>query len=281
MADRVKGKVALITGGGSGIGRATATLFASEGARVVVADYNAEGGERTVRAIKEAGGDAIFHAADVANHKEVEALVKKTVEHYGRLDCAFNNAGIEGEFSSTPECTLENWQRVIAINLSGVFYCMKYEIPEMLKHGGGTIVNTSSICGLAGIANTSAYTAAKHGVAGLTKTAALEFSSQGIRVNAVCPGFIRTPMVARVMDRGSFDEKAVIQTHPINRLGKAEEIAEAVLWLSTDASSFVSGVLVVLPLGAVVTRWLTTTAAFKRLTLPVDARVTRTVLSTS
>jgi NAD(P)-dependent dehydrogenase (short-subunit alcohol dehydrogenase family) len=242
MADRVKGKVALITGGGSGIGRATATLFASEGARVVVADYNAEGGERTVKEIKAAGGDAIFHPADVANPKDVEALVAKTIATYRRLDCAFNNAGIEGEFSSTPDCSLENWQRVIAINLSGVFYCMKYEIPEMLKTGGGTIVNTSSICGLAGIANTSAYTAAKHGVAGLTKTAALEFSSKGIRVNAVCPGFIRTPMVARVMDRGSFDEKAVIQTHPINRLGKAEEIAEAVLWLSTDASSFVSGV---------------------------------------
>ena len=166
----------------------------------------------------------------------------KTVATYGRLDCAFNNAGIEGEFAPTPECTLENWQRVISINLSGVFYCMKYEIPEMLKNGGGTIVNTSSICGLAGIANTSAYTAAKHGVAGLTKAAALEFSSKGIRVNAVCPGFIRTPMVARVMDRGSFDEKAVIQTHPINRLGRPEEIAEAVLWLSTDASSFVTGV---------------------------------------
>jgi NAD(P)-dependent dehydrogenase (short-subunit alcohol dehydrogenase family) len=242
MADRVKGKVALITGGGSGIGRATAMLFASEGARVVVADYNVEGGERTAKAIKEAGGDAIFHPADVANPGEVETLVRKTIEAYGRLDCAFNNAGIEGQFSSTPECTLENWQRVIGINLSGVFYCMKYEVPEMLKTGGGTIVNTSSICGLAGIANTAAYTAAKHGVVGLTKTAALEFSSKGIRVNAVCPGFIRTPMVARVMDRGSFDEKAVIQTHPINRLGKAEEIAEAVLWLSTDASSFVTGV---------------------------------------
>src|SRR6202162_3579324 len=206
MADRVKGKVALITGGGSGIGRATAMLFASEGARVVVADYNAEGGERTAKAIKEAGGDAIFHPADVANPGEVETLVRKTIEAYGRLDCAFNNAGIEGQFSSTPECTLENWQRVIAINLSGVFYCMKYEIPQMLKTGGGTIVNTSSIAGLAGIANTAAYTAAKHGVVGLTKTAALEFSSKGIRVNAVCPGFIRTPMVARVMDRGSFDE---------------------------------------------------------------------------
>jgi NAD(P)-dependent dehydrogenase (short-subunit alcohol dehydrogenase family) len=242
MADRLKGKVALITGGGSGIGRATAMLFAREGAKVLVADYNADGGERVARAIKEAGGEAIFHAADVSNHKEVEAMVAKTVSTFGRLDCAFNNAGIEGEFSATPECTLENWQRVIAINLSGVFYCMKYEIPEMLKTGGGTIVNTSSICGLAGIANTSAYTAAKHGVAGLTKTAALEFSSKGIRVNAVCPGFIRTPMVARVMDRGSFDEKAVIQTHPINRLGQPEEIAETVLWLSSDASSFVSGV---------------------------------------
>jgi NAD(P)-dependent dehydrogenase (short-subunit alcohol dehydrogenase family) len=209
---------------------------------VFVADYNVEGGERTAKAIKEAGGDAIFHPADVANPGEVETLVRKTIEAYDRLDCAFNNAGIEGQFSSTPECTLENWQRVIGINLSGVFYCMKYEVPEMLKTGGGTIVNTSSICGLAGIANTAAYTAAKHGVVGLTKTAALEFSSKGIRVNAVCPGFIRTPMVARVMDRGSFDEKAVIQTHPINRLGKAEEIAEAVLWLSTDASSFVTGV---------------------------------------
>jgi len=242
MADRVKGKVALITGGGSGIGRATALLFASEGAKVAIADYNVDGGERTLRAIKESGGEAIFHATDVANPNEVEALVNRALEHYGRLDCAFNNAGIEGQFSSTPECTMENWQRVIAINLSGVFYCMKYEIPEMLKSGGGTIVNTSSICGLAGIANTSAYTAAKHGVIGLTKTAALEFSSKGIRVNAVCPGFIRTPMVARVMDRGSFDEKAVIQTHPINRLGKAEEIAEAVLWLSSEASSFVTGV---------------------------------------
>ncbi|HLK86456.1 MAG TPA: glucose 1-dehydrogenase [Candidatus Binataceae bacterium] len=242
MADQLKGKVALITGGGSGIGRATAMLFAREGAKVLVADYNADGGERVARAIKEAGGEAIFHAADVSNPKDVEAMVAKTVATFGRLDCAFNNAGIEGEFSPTSECTLENWQRVIAINLSGVFYCMKYEIPEMLKTGGGTIVNTSSICGLAGIANTSAYTAAKHGVAGLTKTAALEFSSKGIRVNAVCPGFIRTPMVARVMDRGSFDEKAVIQTHPINRLGQPEEIAATVLWLSSDASSFVSGV---------------------------------------
>ncbi len=142
MADQLKGKVALITGGGSGIGRATAMLFAREGAKVLVADYNADGGERVARAIKEAGGEAIFHAADVSNPKDVEAMVAKTVATFGRLDCAFNNAGIEGEFSPTSECTLENWQRVIAINLSGVFYCMKYEIPEMLKTGCGTIVNT-------------------------------------------------------------------------------------------------------------------------------------------
>src|SRR5271168_4015099 len=182
MADRLKGKVAIITGGASGIGSAAATLFAREGAQLVIADYNADGGERIVRAIKEAGGAALFQFADVSNPADVEALVARTMAAYGRLDCAFNNAGIEGQFSSTSECTLENWQRVIGINLSGVFYCMKYEIPEMLKNGGGTIVNTSSICGLVGIANTSAYTAAKHGVVGLTKTAALEFSKQGIRV---------------------------------------------------------------------------------------------------
>ena len=242
MAALLDGKVALITGAGSGIGRATALIFAREGARLMLSDVVAEGGEETLRMVKQTGAEAHFMKSDVSKLPEVEALVAKIIASWGRMDCAFNNAGIEGEFSATPDCSLENWGRVIAINLSGVFYCMKYEIPAMLKNGGGTIVNTSSICGLVAIANTAAYTAAKHGVAGLTKTAALEFSSQGIRVNAVCPGFIRTPMVARVMDRGSFDEKAVVQTHPINRLGEAEEIAEAVLWLSTDASSFVSGV---------------------------------------
>jgi len=241
MGDRLKGKVALVTGGGSGIGYAAATLFAREGAKVVVADYNADGGERAARAIKEAGGDALFQATDVSNPAAVEALVAKAVAAYGRLDCAFNNAGIEGEFTPTPETSLENWHRVISINLSGVFYCMKYEIPAMLKNGGGTIVNNASICGLAGLSNTGAYTASKHGVVGLTKTAAIEYSSKGIRVNAVCPGFIRTPMVARVMDRGSFDESVVIQTHPINRFGKPEEVAELALWLLSDASSFVSG----------------------------------------
>jgi NAD(P)-dependent dehydrogenase (short-subunit alcohol dehydrogenase family) len=242
MAGRVQGKVALITGGGSGIGRATAALFAREGARIVVADYNAEGGERTVREIKEAGGEALFHHTDVSSHEEVGVLIEKVVECYGRLDCAFNNAGIEGDFASIAKCTIENWQRTIAINLSGVFYCMKYEIAQMLTQGGGSIVNTSSVAGLVGGRRTGAYAAAKHGVLGLTKTAALEFARANIRVNAVCPGFIRTPMAERALDSGFLSEEQIVATEPINRMGKPEEIAEAVLWLCSDAASFVTGV---------------------------------------
>jgi NAD(P)-dependent dehydrogenase (short-subunit alcohol dehydrogenase family) len=241
MAGRVDGKVALITGGGSGIGRATALLFGREGAKVVVADYNTEGGDRTVKTINEAGGAALFHAADVSNPQNVEALIKKGVESYGRLDCAFNNAGIEGEFATTPKCSMENWQRVISINLTGVFLCMKYEIEQMLKNGGGAIVNTASAAGLVGLAGSSAYVAAKHGVAGLTKTAALEFARKGIRVNAVCPGFIRTPMVERGLDKGMVSEDQIIAAEPMHRMGKPEEIAEAVLWLCSEASSFVTG----------------------------------------
>jgi NAD(P)-dependent dehydrogenase (short-subunit alcohol dehydrogenase family) len=241
MAGRVEGKVALITGGSSGIGRATALLFGREGAKVAVADYNAEGGERTVKTIKEAGGIASFHAVDVSNPQEVEALIKKVVETYGRLDHAFNNAGIEGQMALTPDCTIENWNRVIAIDLTAVFLCMKYEIAQMLKNGGGAIVNTASVAGLYGLASAPAYVAAKHGVAGLTKTAALEFAQKGIRVNAVCPGFIRTPMVDRVLDKGVFSEEQIFAAEPMHRMGKPEEIAEAVLWLCSDASSFVTG----------------------------------------
>ncbi len=241
MAGRVEGKVALITGGGSGIGRATALLFGREGARVAIADYNAEGGERVAKEIRNAGGAAEFHAADVSNPADVEALIGKLVAAHGRLDCAINNAGIEGRMASTPECPLDNWDRVIAINLSGVFYCLKYEIAQMLKQGGGSIVNTASVAGLVGLAGGAAYVAAKHGVAGLTKTAALEFAQRGIRVNAVCPGFIRTPMVERVLDRGTFNEEQIITAEPMHRMGKPEEIAEAVLWLCSDASSFVTG----------------------------------------
>ena len=241
MPGRIEGKVALITGGGSGIGRATALLFAREGAKLMIADYNAEGGERTVKTIKEAGGIAAFHAADVSNPQDVDGLMHKVVETYGRLDCAFNNAGIEGHMAETPECTLENWNRVIAINLTGVFLCMKYEIPLMLRHGGGSIVNTASGAGLVGLAGAPAYVAAKHGVAGLTKAAALEFAQKGIRVNAVCPGFIRTPMVERVLDKGLFSEDQIFASEPMHRMGKPEEIGEAVLWLCSEASSFVTG----------------------------------------
>ena len=242
MAGILNSKVTLITGGGSGIGRASALAFERAGATVVVADYNAEGGERTVRMLKDAGGEAMFYPADVSNPEDIEALVNKIVETYGRLDCAFNNAGIEGEFAALSKCTIENWQRVISINLNGVFYCMKYEIAQMLRQGGGSIVNTSSVAGLVGAARAGAYSAAKHGVVGLTKTAALEYARKNIRVNAVCPGFVRTPMADRLIDRGTLGEKSMIASEPINRMGRPEEIAEAVVWLCSDAASFVTGV---------------------------------------
>lgn len=241
MPNRLVGKVALITGGGSGIGRATALLFGREGAKVVIADYNSEGGERTAKEIKDIGGAAVFQAADVSNPKDVEAMVANAVATYGRLDAAFNNAGIEGQSMNTAECSIENWSRVIAINLTGVFLCMKYETVQMLKQGGGTIVNTASAAGLVGLPGGPAYVAAKHGVAGLTKTAALEFARKGIRINAVCPGFIRTPMVERALDKGTFSEDQIFAAEPMHRMGKPEEIAEAVLWLSSEASSFVTG----------------------------------------
>jgi NAD(P)-dependent dehydrogenase (short-subunit alcohol dehydrogenase family) len=241
MAGRVENKVALITGGGSGIGRATALLFGREGASVVVADYNAEGGALTVKTIKEAGGTAVFHAADVSNPQDVDGLMHKVMESYGRLDCAFNNAGIQGQLAKTPNCSLENWNRVIAINLTGVFLCMKYEIPLMLRHRGGSIVNTASGAGLVGVVGAPAYVAAKHGVAGLTKAAALEFAQKGIRVNAVCPGFIRTPMLEESLDKGIVSEEQLFALEPMHRIGEPEEIAEAVLWLCSDASSFVTG----------------------------------------
>jgi NAD(P)-dependent dehydrogenase (short-subunit alcohol dehydrogenase family) len=238
MAGRVSGKVALITGGGSGIGRATAIVFGREGAKVVVADYNRAGGEETVRMIKNAGGEASFIEANV----QVEAMVAKTIETYGRLDCAFNNAGIEGEMGGNlAECSEENWGRIIAINLTGVFLCMKYEIPQMLKHGGGSIVNTASAAGLIGLPGGTAYVASKHGVAGLTKSAALEYAKSGIRINAVCPGFIRTAMVERVIDGGSISEDAMVAAEPIGRIGKPEEIANVVLFLCSDDASFVTG----------------------------------------
>jgi NAD(P)-dependent dehydrogenase (short-subunit alcohol dehydrogenase family) len=241
MPGLVQGKIALVTGGGSGIGRATALKLAKEGAKVMIADYVPEGGERTVRMIEEAGGEASFVAADVSVTKQVEAMVAKTIASYGRIDCAFNNAGIEGRMANTVECTEETWDRTIAINLKGVWLCMKYEIPQMLKQGGGTIVNTASIAGLVGFEGLPAYNASKGGVVQLTRTAALEFATKNIRVNCVCPGVIRTPMVERLLDNRSFTEEQLNAGEPVGRMGKPEEVAEGVLWLLSDASSFVTG----------------------------------------
>jgi NAD(P)-dependent dehydrogenase (short-subunit alcohol dehydrogenase family) len=238
------GRVALVTGAASGIGRSSALAFANTGARVVVADVLDEQGRETVDLIESAGGEAIFVAADVSRRGEVERLVKAAVETYGRLDCAHNNAGIEGtgppgaEFHTLPD---EAWDQVLNINLKGVWLCMQAEIAQMLAQGGGAIVNTASIAGLVGGFG-AAYSAAKHGVVGLTKTAALAYATRGIRVNAVCPGVIETPMVARVRQRlPSFDQFAIMG-EPIGRLGRPEEIAEAVVWLSSDAASFLTGV---------------------------------------
>jgi len=241
MAGRLTGKVALVTGGGSGIGRATAQIFAREGAKVVVADVVVEGGEETVRLIKAAGGEAVFVQTDVAQAAAVETMVKKAVETYGRLDCAFNNAGIEGVIQPTVEYAEAHWDRVLAINLKGVWLCMKYEIQQMLKQGSGAIVNTASVAGLIGLPGFSAYVAAKHGVNGLTKTAALEYAKAGIRVNAVCPGVIHTPMLERAMRDTPGAEEQFIAMEPVGRMAAPEEVGEAVVWLCSDAASFVTG----------------------------------------
>ncbi len=238
MAGLVEGKVALVTGGGSGIGRQACLVFSREGAQVVVCDVALEGGEETVGQIKQAGGQAMFIQADVAQAAEVEAVVAKTVETYGRLDCAYNNAGIAGRTARVADDSEQNWDRVLSINLKGVWLCLKYEIAHMLKQGGGAIVNTASDAGLIGLRRAGAYVASKHGVVGLTKTAALEYATSNIRVNAVCPGPIDTPMLrgasARVID-------AMAAAQPNGRLGQPREIAEAAVWLCSEAASFVTG----------------------------------------
>ena len=241
MKRLLEGKMGLVTGGSSGIGRASVLALIREGARVVVSDVDIKGGEETVHKAKEAGGDAIFIKADVSKASEVEALIKKTVEIYHRLDCALNNAGVEGVLATISDYTEKDWDRVINTNLRGAWLCMKYEIPQMLKQGAGSIVNTSSIYGLVGARNMPAYAASKHGVVGLTKSAALEYAQVGIRVNAVCPSVIRTPMVERVVRGDPQVEAKLVSKHPLGRMGTPEEVAEAVVWLCSDAASFVTG----------------------------------------
>ena len=241
MAGRLDGKIALITGAGSGIGRASALTFAREGAKVAVADKLVDGGQETVRIVEAAGGTASFIEVDVSDAASVEAMVNATVETYGRIDCAYNNAGIEGQVAPTDSYADDMFDKVIAVNLTGVWLCMKYEIPRLLEHGGGAIVNTASGAGLIGVAGLSAYVASKHGVIGLTKTAALEYAKSGIRVNAVCPGLIQTPMVERLTaDQPQLGE-ALVAMEPVGRTGRPEEIAESVVWLCSDAASFVTG----------------------------------------
>lgn len=245
MSDREKrshnGMVALITGASSGIGRATALAFAREGASVGVVDVLPEGANETVKMIEEAGGRALFIKCDVSQDDQVRAAVGKTIETFGRLDYAFNNAGIEGSVGSTADCTDENWNRVIDINLKGVWLCMKYQIPPMLKQGGGAIVNCSSVAGLTGFEGIPAYVASKHGVVGLTRAAALEYAKSDIRVNVVCPGVIQTPMVERFTHGEARIQKELAEGEPVGRVGRPEEVAEAVLWLCSDAASFVTG----------------------------------------
>ena len=236
----LKDKVALITGGSSGIGRAVALAWAREGAKVVVSDVDRGGGGETVEQVRAAGGEAIFIAADVGKPEDCEALVRGAVEKFGRLDIACNNAGIGGPQAPTADYPLDGWAQVIGINLSGVFYGMKYQLPAMLKNGGGAIVNMASILGAVGFAGAPAYTAAKHGVVGLTQAAALEYSAHGVRINAVGPGFIHTPMISALEDNQAVNDM-LVAAHPIGRLGRAEEVAELVLWLSSDKASFVTG----------------------------------------
>lgn len=239
METQFKNKVAIVTGGSFGIGKATAIAFAKKGARVTIADLVEDA--EVVNAIKALGGEVNFIKCDVSKTEDVKAMIEKTIATFGRLDYAFNNAGIEGSNGTTQECTEENWDKTIAVNLKGIWLCMKYEIPEILKQGKGVIINCASVAGLIGFPGLPAYVASKHGVIGLTKTSALECAKLGIRVNAVCPGAIKTPMIDRITGNKKEVEEQFTGLEPIGRLGQPEEVANAVLWLCSDEASFVTG----------------------------------------
>ncbi len=239
MENIFQNKVAIVTGGSFGIGRAAAIAFAQRGAKVVIADCVED--SETLTAIKSTGGEAIFIKCDVSGDANVKMMIDQVIENYGRLDYAFNNAGVEGLSALTHECTNDNWEKTIGINLKGVWLCMKYEIPHLLKQSKSAIVNNASIAGLVGFPNIPAYVASKHGVIGLTKNAALEYAKSGMRVNAVCPGVIKTPMIDRFTGKNKEVEKQFESMEPIGRMGRPEEVAEAVVWLCSDAASFVTG----------------------------------------
>ena len=235
------GKVAFVTGAGSGIGRTTALAFADASANVTVADVSEQSSRETVRLIEEQGGRARAVKCDVTRTEDVKTALGKTIEAFGRLDFAFNNAGVEQRNAAIAEFEEEEWNRILNVNLRGIFLCMKYEIPLMLKQGGGAIVNTSSGAGVIGIKWGGAYAASKHGVIGLTKSAALDYAAQNIRVNAVAPGYIATPMMDRFTGGTAEGRERVISEEPVGRMGKPEEIAAAVLWMCSDAAAFVIG----------------------------------------
>lgn len=235
-------KVVIVTGGSFGIGRATAVAFAQRGAKVVIADQVEDKEKETLKQIKAAGSEGIFVQCDVSKSNEVKALIENCMGTYQRLDYAFNNAGIEGAQALTHECTEENWDKVISVNLKGVWLCMKMQIAQMLISGHGAIVNCSSVAGIVGFERLPAYVATKHGIIGLTKTAALEYATGGIRINAICPGVIHTAMVDRITGKNKEAEKQFIGLEPVGRMGSPEEVAEAVVWLCSDSSSFVTGI---------------------------------------
>ncbi len=252
MDGEFRGRVALVTGGGSGLGQAAARLLAERGALVVVADVNTDGGAETVTQCEQAGSEAVFVRTDVTSEDDVAAAVAAAVDRWGRLDCAINNAGTTGPTKPTADYTLDEWNAVVALNLTGVFLGLKHEIPQMVAQGGGAIVNTSSGAGLMGFAGLPGYVATKHAVLGLTKAAALEYIKAGVRVNAVCPGSTRTPMLEGWMAGDPAIEKAMAASAPIGRLAQPEEIAEAMVWLLSDAASFMVGHALAVDGGAVI-----------------------------